>query len=329
MTTRRSFLAAAATGAGAMALPGAVRADVPPGGAQGKVPLLRLNNGVPMPALGFGTYNIKQGAAEAVNTALGAGYRLVDTAAFYGNEEQVGQGIARSGIPRRELFVTTKLWIADYGYDEALRAFDVSLGKLGLDTVDLYLLHYPTPSNFEGTLAAYRAMERLLAEGRVKAIGVSNFQPDHLQRLIERSKVVPAVNQVELHPYMSQRAVREANARHGVLTEAWSPLGGIFANHPKDPKAVVRVLDDPRIGEVARRVGKSPAQVVLRWHLQSGVAAVVKSVHPERIAENIDVFRFELSREDMAALDAFDAGLRGGGDPETFDMNLIRARARK
>jgi len=283
-----------------------------------RIPRIKLNNGVTMPTLGFGTFAIAPAqAAEAVHTAITTGYRLIDTAANYRNEKEVGEGVARSGVARADLFVTTKLWIADFGYDQALRAFDTSMGKLGLDYLDLYLLHWPVPKEFEQTLAAYKAAEKLLADGRVRAIGVSNFNPNHLQALLERTSVVPAVNQIELNPLFSQWATREANARHGIVTESWSPIGG--------GKNVARVLQNPRVGALATQHCKTPVQVALRWHLQHGLVAIPRSVNPKHIAENLDVFDFELSSTDMAALDALNTNERVGPDPETFDLEAYKS----
>lgn len=288
-----------------------------------------LNNGVEMPALGLGTYlSSTDDTARAVATAIDCGYRLIDTAAVYGNEREVGEGIRNSGIDRSELFVTTKLWIADYGYDQALRAFDVSMNKLGLDYLDLYLLHWPTPAVFDTTIAAYRACERLLSEKRVRAIGVCNFNPHHLDQLCAATDVVPAVNQVELHPCFNQPAVREADARHGVVTQSWSPIGGIFTNHPRNPQEVMHLLDLSELRSLAAKHNKTPAQVVIRWHLQHGLSVIPKSVNPKRIAENFAVFDFDLPTADMAAIDALDLGARGGPDPDTFDMTFLEARSK-
>src|SRR4051812_41645788 len=242
---------------------------------------LSLNNGVPLPALGFGVFrSAPEETVAAVESALACGYRLIDTAAAYGNEREVGEAIGRSGIPRDELFVQTKLWISDYGYDSGLRAFDISLRKLGLDSVDLYLLHQPMPNEWERTVAAYHAAERLLADGRVRAIGVCNFSPKHLNDLIARSQVVPAVNQVEVHPYFVQRELRAVHARLGIATQAWSPLGGVNVYMPRDPGAPLNPLVDPLILALGARYGKTPAQIILRWHLQHGVSAIPKSVKP-------------------------------------------------
>ncbi|MEU5240481.1 aldo/keto reductase [Streptomyces lydicus] len=274
-----------------------------------KVPAITLNNGIAMPQLGFGVWQIPDDEAfTAVGQALETGYRSIDTAAIYGNEEGTGKALAASGIPREELFVTTKLWNSDQGYDSTLRAFDASLGKLGLEYVDLYLIHWPLPSR-DNYVATYRALEKIQAEGRAKAIGVSNFQPAHLERLLAETSVVPAVNQIELHPQFQQAESRAFHARHGIATEAWSPLG--------QGKGL---LEDPTIGRLAAKYGKTAAQVVLRWHLQLGNVVIPKSVTPSRIAENIDVFGFELDAEDLAALAGLDAGKRLGPDPATFDV---------
>ena len=291
-------------------------------------PLFPLNNGTKIPAAGLGVLDreTRGQTAGAVAAALAVGYRLVDTAASYLNERLVGEGIARSGVDRSEIFVTTKLWLSEYGYDKALRAFDASLKKLGLDYVDLYLLHWPLPSGFEATVASYKAAERLLSEGRARAIGVSNFSPAHLKALMERSEVVPALNQVELHPSFQQKELRAVHKRLGILTQAWSPIGGSirrFADQAKgsDP------LKDPAIAKLAEKHGKTPVQVVLRWHLQNGVSAIPKSFNPTRIAENFDIFDFELPADDMAAIDSLDVGVRTGPDPEvvtatTFNIKL-------
>jgi len=285
-------------------------------------PLITLNNGVQMPALGFGTLDREspEQVADAVEAALAAGYRLIDTAASYAVERQVGEGIARSGIGRTDLFVTTKLWIADYGYDKALRACEVSLRKLGLDYVDLYLLHWPVPSDFATTIASYRAAEKLLAEGHVQAIGVSNFSPKHLHGLIEQTGVPPAVNQVELHPFFTQPEVRAANARHGIVTQAWSPIGGVYL---KQRTPASGPLSHTVIAEIAARYSKTPAQIVLRWHIEHGCSAIPKSLHPDRIAENFDIFDFALTRSDIAAIDALDTGVGAGPDPERVDTKLF------
>ncbi|ACZ90608.1 aldo/keto reductase [Streptosporangium roseum] len=269
--------------------------------------MITLNNGVSMPQLGFGVFQVPEDeTARAVTGALEAGYRSIDTAAIYGNERGVGQALAASGLPREELFVTTKVWNSDQGYDSTLAAFDASLAKLGLDHLDLYLIHWPAPArDLYGE--TWKAMEKLLADGRVRAVGVSNFQPAHLTRLIEAGGVVPAVNQIELHPALQQAELRDFHARHGIVTEAWSPL------------AQGAVLKDPAIVEIAERHGKTPAQVVLRWHVQLGNVVIPKSVTPARIRENIDVFDFSLTDGDMEAIARLDAGTRTGPDPDTFN----------
>jgi diketogulonate reductase-like aldo/keto reductase len=283
-----------------------------------------LNNGVRMPALGLGVFlSPPEQTAEAVRTAIENGYRLVDTAAVYNNERQVGEGIRRSGIARAEMFVTTKLWIRDYGYEPALRAFAASLRRLGLDYVDLFLLHWPVPSDFGATVAAYKAAEKMLVEGRARAIGVSNFNPRHLDELIRRTDVIPALNQVELHPYFIQQDVRGANARHGIATQSWSPIGGVYQRHPPvDPQHVSAPLDNPVIVELASRYAKTPAQIILRWHIEHGLSAVPKSVRRRRIVENIDIVDFMLAPEDIAAIDSLDTGVRSGPDPELLDDRL-------
>ncbi|MBB6434695.1 aldo/keto reductase [Streptomyces candidus] len=272
-----------------------------------KAPSLTLNNGVEMPQLGFGVWQVPDDeATAAVSTALEAGYRSIDTAAIYGNEEGTGRALASSGIPRADLFVTTKLWNDKQGYDSTLRAFDESLGKLGLDYVDLYLIHWPLPA--KGTFVdTYKAMEKILADGRAKSIGVSNFLPEHLETLIAETSVVPVINQIELHPQLQQADSRTCHAQHSIATEAWSPLG--------QGKGLLEV---PTVVAVARKHGKTPAQAVLRWHLQLGNVVIPKSVTPSRIAENYDVFDFELDADDMAAFAALDEGKRLGPDPAVF-----------
>jgi diketogulonate reductase-like aldo/keto reductase len=290
-------------------------------------PTITLNNGVQMPALGFGVLNSTgDETVRAVKTAIETGYRLIDTAAAYRNEEEVGEGIRQSGIDRSELFVTTKLFLADYGYEKALHAFDASMAKLGLDYLDLYLLHWPVPRTFDATLASWRALEKLHADGRVRAIGVCNFNPDHLAKLIERSEVVPVLNQVELHPYFIQRRVRTANAEQGVLTQAWSPIGGVKRYWAKNPAAVHDPLHDPVIVEIGAKHGKTTAQIILRWHIEHGTSAIPKSSRAERIAENINIFDFKLTPEEIDAIDALDCDERGGPDPEINDLEAIRRR---
>jgi diketogulonate reductase-like aldo/keto reductase len=286
--------------------------------------MITLNNGVPMPALGLGVYQSSpEQTAQAVMTAIRSGYRLIDTAAAYMNETEVGEGIRRSGVDRSEIFVTTKLWMSDYGFDRTLHAFDRSLRKLGLDHLDLYLLHWPVPTDFEATIASYKAAERLLAEGRVRAIGVCNFNPRHLDDLIARTAVVPAVNQVELHPFFIQKELREAHARLGIVTQAWSPIGGVKRYWAQDPNAVQDPLVHPTVTGLAAKYGKTPAQIVLRWQIEHGNSAIPKSVRPERIAENISIFDFALTKDEVAAIDVLDINGRGGPDPELVNPQLF------
>ena len=274
-----------------------------------KVPPIILNNGVEMPQLGFGVWQVPDDEAErAVATALEAGYRSIDTAAIYGNEEGTGKAIAASGVPREDIFLTTKLWNSDHGYDSTLRAFDASLDKLGVEYVDLYLIHWPTPAR-DKYVDTYKAFEKLQADGRIRAIGVSNFEPDHLRRLIAETSVIPAVDQIELHPHLQQHAAREYHAEQGIATEAWSPLG--------QGKGLLEV---PAIVAIAQKHGRTPAQIVLRWHLQLGNIVIPKSVTPSRIKENIEVFDFSLDTEDLAAISALNEDRRLGPDPSAFNM---------
>lgn len=280
--------------------------------------LITLNNGVAMPALGFGVFQTPpEVTTVAVAEALRCGYRHIDTAAAYGNEREVGEGIRRSGIARDEVFIETKVWISDYGYDATLHAFDKAAGKLGVDAIDLLILHQPLPSAFDRTLGAYRALEKLLADGRVRAIGVSNFMPEHLDRLLAEASVVPAVNQIECHPYFQQTALQRVHAEYGIATQAWSPIGGITSYRGDGKRST---FDDPVLLGIAHRHGKSTAQVMLRWHLQEGRAAIPKSIRPTRIAENFDVFDFELSGGQLAAIDALDTGVRGGPEPDSVTL---------
>ncbi|MFD7912314.1 aldo/keto reductase [Streptomyces sp. NPDC059752] len=280
-----------------------------------QVPAIKLNNGTLMPQLGYGVWQVPDAEAErAVGTALEAGYRSIDTAAIYGNEKGTGKAVAASGLPREELFVTTKLWNGPkqkWGRDQVLRAFDDSLAKLRLDHVDLYLIHWPRPMR-DDFVAIWKTFEEIAASGRAKAVGVSNFRPADLERIAAESELVPAVNQVELHPLFPQAELRAEHAGRGIATEAWSPLG-----QGKE------LLTLPAVAAIAAAYGRSAAQVVLRWHLQHGNIVIPKSVTPARIRENLDVFGFELAAADMAALDALGAGAAGrriGPDPAEFDV---------
>jgi diketogulonate reductase-like aldo/keto reductase len=282
------------------------------------VSTLTLNNGVELPALGLGVFQTPaEETRAAVEAAISAGYRHIDTAAAYGNERQVGEAVRSSGLDRSEFFLETKIWISDYGYDKTLHGFEKSARKLGVDQIDLLILHQALPSDFEATLEAYRALETLLADGKVRAIGVSNFMVEYLTTLLERTTVVPAVNQIEVHPYFQQRQVQALGAEHGILTQAWSPIGGITFYRDGHHSST---LEDPIIGDIAKPYDKTPAQVMLRWHLQEGRSVIPKSTKPERIAENIDVFDFELSTEELTAIDALDTGRRGGPEPESITL---------
>jgi 2,5-diketo-D-gluconate reductase A len=268
---------------------------------------LTLNDGRMIPQVGLGVWRTPaDDAAVVVRTALEAGYRAVDTAAIYGNEAGVGEGVRASGLPRDEVFVTTKLWNESQGYDRALRAFDKSVERLGLDHVDLYLIHWPCPQ--QGLyLESWKALIRLREEGRARSIGVSNFAAEHLERIISETGVVPAVNQIELHPRFQQASLRAANAAAGVLTESWSPLGQ------------GQILEDPIIAGLAAKHGVTPAQVVIRWHVQHGLIVIPKSVTPARIVQNLDVFGFALDTNDMAAMASLDTeNGRIGPDPASF-----------
>ena len=267
-------------------------------------PLLHLNDGRPIPQLGLGVYKATEAeTAQAVEVALGAGYRHVDTAALYNNERGVGSGLRASGVPRADVFVTTKVWDSDHGFDNTLRAFDHSLELLGFDYVDLYLIHWPVPSQ-NLFVETWQALESLQADGRALSIGVSNFAPHHIDRLLLEAEIVPAINQVELHPWLSQTGVRDYNAAHGILTEAWAPL------------ARGRLIGDAVLEAIAAKHHKSTAQVVIRWHLQLGNVVIPKSVTPNRIVENFDVFDFELDLSDLAAIATLEAGKRTGMTPD-------------
>jgi len=271
------------------------------------VPGITLSNGVRMPQLGFGVWQVPDDeVVDAVSTALEAGYRSIDTAAAYGNEEGVGEALRRAELDRDDLFVTTKLANRDQGYDGTLRAFDESLDLLGLAVLDLYLIHWPLPRR-DLYVPTWKAMERLYAEGRVRAIGVCNFQVPHLERVMEEGGIAPMVNQIELHPLLTQEAVRGFDAEHNIATEAWSPLG-----HG-------RLLDHPAVTAIAEEQERTPAQVLLRWHIQLGNVVIPKSVTPERIRSNFEVFDFELSDEEMDRISELDTGTRFGPDPDEFD----------
>lgn len=279
---------------------------------QPATPYTVLNNGTSIPQLGLGVWQAKDGVEveAAIATALDAGYRLIDTAAVYANETGVGNAIRSSNVPREELFITTKLWNADQGYDNTLKAFDKSLGKLGLDYIDLYLIHWPTPA--QGLfIETWKAFEELYKSGRVKAIGVSNFQTHHLDELLAVATIKPVVNQVELHPYFPQTELREYGKQHDIAIESWSPIGGRGG----------ALLKEPVLQEIGQKHGKSPAQIVIRWHIQNDLVVIPKSVHKQRIEENINVFDFELDQADMMAVNSLETGVRVGPNPDTANFH--------
>jgi 2,5-diketo-D-gluconate reductase A len=273
------------------------------------IPEIMLNNGRVIPQFGFGVFQIKPAdTAGAVATALQAGYRHIDTAEMYGNEREVGEAIAASGLDRSDVFVTSKLSNASHRPEDARKAFDTTLDALGFDYIDLFLIHWPLPTRYDGDyVSTWRTLEEFYRDGRARSIGVSNFQPHHLRRLHGESEITPAINQIEIHPYLTQDDVRAFCAEHQIAVEAWSPI------------AQGLVLTDPTLDEIARRVGKTPAQVVLRWHIERGDIVFPKSVTPDRIRENIAIFDFELSGEDVEAISALNRNERTGPDPDQFD----------
>ena len=281
-----------------------------------------------MPAVGLCVMQMTpEETIASVVKALRVGYRHIDTAAAYMNERDVGEGIRRSELDRGEVFIETKVWVSDYGYDTTLHAFDKSANKLSVEQIDLLILHQPLSTAFGTTLDSYRALEQLLADGKARSIGVSNFMSGNLERLLEVASVVPAVNQVEYHPYFQQPEVQACDAEHGIATQAWSPIGGITSYRGGTERGT---FDDPTLLDIAGQHGKSAAQVMLRWHLQSGRSVVPKSANPARIAENIDVFDFELTAEQVVAIDGLDRAVRGGPDPDaitvdTFDFAIPEA----
>lgn len=269
-------------------------------------PVLVQNDGLPIPQIGLGIYGPDDnGAADAVLNALETGYRSIDTAAFYLNEAGVGEGLRRSGIPREEVHVTTKVWGDDHGYDEALAAFDRSLSSLGLEYVDLYLIHWPLPAK-DRYVETWQALETILRDGRAKSIGVSNFQPHHLKRLFADTEICPVVNQIELHPGFQNEAVRQFNAQQGILTQAWSPLGR------------GRVFENADLIKIAQKHARSVAQIVIRWHIELGNVVIPKSITPERMKENLNVFDFTLDEEDHAVIRSLETGTRTGDNPDFF-----------
>ena len=282
-------------------------------------PHFTLNNGVTLPQIGFGVYQTPpEETMVAVQAALEVGYRHIDTAAAYGNEKGVGEALRRSGFDRSDVFVETKVWVTDYGYDQTLHAFEKASAKLGLEQIDLLILHQANPAEFDKTIASYKALETLLADGKLRAIGVSNFLPVRLERLLNETEVVPTVNQIEVHPYTQQRELQDFNRAHGILTQAWSPIGGLRTYSNGDTP-----LTNPTIVAIGEANGKSPDQVMLRWHIQEGRQVIPKSVKPARIAENFDVFDFELSGDERAAIDALEQGMTMVPDELDFNAFVI------
>nr|WP_156956090.1 aldo/keto reductase [Salinicoccus luteus] len=267
-----------------------------------------LNNGVEMPRIGLGVYKAENGSQvrDAVLTAIEAGYRHIDTASFYGNEKGVGEAVRVSEVPRDSLFITTKVWNDDLGYEETLRAFEVSMDNLGLDYLDLYLIHWPIEGRYT---EAWKALEKLYDEGRVKAIGVSNFHQQHLEDIFAMCRIKPMLNQLEYHPHLAQKEMHAFCRAHDIQLEAWAPLkrGGLF--------------EEPVIQELVEKHGKTPAQIILRWDIQNGVSTIPKSITPSRIRENIDIFDFELSDADMKKIDSLDSNQRMGKDPDNFSFD--------
>ena len=282
-------------------------------------PHFTLNNGVTLPQIGFGVYQTPpEETMVAVQAALEVGYRHIDTAAAYGNEKGVGEALRRSGFDRSDVFVETKVWVTDYGYNETLHAFEKASAKLGLDQIDLLILHQANPTEFDKTIASYKALETLLADGKLRAIGVSNFLPVRLERLLNETEVVPTVNQIEVHSYTQQQGLQDFNRAHGILTQAWSPIGGLRTYSNGDTP-----LTNPTIVAIGEAHGKSPAQVMLRWHIQEGRQVIPKSVKPARIAENFDVFDFELSGDELAAIDALEQGMTMVPDDMDFSSFIF------
>lgn len=277
------------------------------------VPTITLNNGIAMPQLGLGVWQTKDGkeVIDAVHVAIENGYRLIDTAAMYDNERGIGKAIKTADVSREELFITTKLWNSDQGYEKTLRAFETSLDKLELDYIDLYLIHWPVPK-LNKYIDTWRAFEEIYASGRAKAIGVCNFNIEHLEKLTQATNIMPAINQIELHPRLQQQELREYCANKGIHVESWSPIGGTGGN----------LLEDPTLLMIAAKHDKSPAQIVIRWHIQLGLIVIPKSTHAQRIIQNIDVFDFALDSDDMAKIMELNTNTRRGPDPTTMQSGV-------
>lgn len=277
------------------------------------IPTITLNNDIVLPQLGLGVWQTKDGSEvrDAVHAAVEAGYRLIDTASMYGNEKGIGEAIVTANIPREQLFVTTKLWNSDQGYDATLKAFNASLERLKLDYIDLYLIHWPMPA-LDKYVETWQAFEEIYASGRAKAIGVCNFNQEHLEKLLDATNIVPVVNQIELHPRLQQRELRAYCASKGIQVESWSPLGGTGGS----------LLSDPILASIAFKHNKSPAQIVIRWHIQEGLVVIPKSTHPDRIRQNIEVFDFELDNDDMSRIGNLNTNTRRGPDPTTMNRDM-------
>ena len=291
-----------------------------------KTAQFKLNNGNTIPAAGYGVFLIpREKTADAVKTALDAGYRMIDTAACYNNERETGAGLRASGVSREKVFLTTKLWAGDFGKKRARDAFMESLARLGVDYVDMYMLHWPQPMIWQDTLDSWLAMIELQKEGKIKNLGVCNFNAENLQKLIDQSGFAPAVNQVELHPFFQQEDLQNEHKKLNILTQAWSPLGGVRGYVPKAQQTVTDIHTHPLLNEIGVRHGKTPAQIVLRWHLQKGISTNSRSANPNRIKENFNIFDFELTPEEMLVIANLDTGIRGGDDPQNVNADTYPA----
>lgn len=288
------------------------------------IPKVKLNNGLEIPTVGLGVYqSTSEETPDALVSAIKAGYRLIDTAAAYMNEKEVGIGIKKSGINREDLFIVTKLWMSDYGYEETIHAFNRSMKNLDLEYLDLYLLHWPVSKNFERTIESYRAIESLYEDGKIKAIGVCNFSSIDLENLIKETSIVPAINQIEIHPYFTQKELLETNKEYGIISQAWSPLGGVNRYWQKENEKIYDPFKDSVIIDLAEKYNKTVAQIILRWHFQNGVITIPKSVKEKRINENINIFDFELEDYELLKIDSLNINKRGGPNPEEVTPQMF------